>query len=121
VLELAGLLAAELCAAFELRSQVGWRGAVVAGDRLRNQDGRGQGDEASAEPRGGEPGRSAGRASGELLRDREAEPLDRHATAALKRLELVDAAVEHGGELVVMRDRHRAVEAPFAQPAFKFT
>jgi hypothetical protein len=114
-LEFAGLGAAELFAEFEPRPQVGWRFGRGAGDRRGDQGDGDQGGEASGELGGGEAGLFAqGRASGELLGDGEAEPLDRHAAGSLERVELVGGGVEHGGELVVVWDRHRLVEPAFA-------
>src|SRR6188472_554685 len=47
----------------------------------------------------------------ELLGGREAELLDRQPRAVVERVERVGARVQHRGELLVVRDRDRAMHA----------
>ena len=58
------------------------------------------------------------RASGELLGDGEPEALDGAACGSLECVECVGAAVEHGGQLVVVRDRDGAVQMLGAEAIF---
>jgi hypothetical protein len=109
-LELAGLVAAKLIAAFESRPQVGRRLGILARDRRAVGAERGQRGEGDGELGGDQAGRLArGAPSDELLGDGESESLDRHAACAIERVELIGRAVEHGGQLAVVRDRDGAV------------
>lgn len=56
----------------------------------------------------------AERVSDELLGDGEPGPFDRHTGGALEALQLVGGGVQHGRQLVVMRDCDVAMEPPLA-------